>query len=99
MQYAPGADSRVFGNVFDKDFGEIWNSPEYRQARRIVSDPTRSDAEPALKNHFCDACPMLFETTRNQKAIWGNATNFEDVYALNEKGKPVRKAAQSQSTE
>ena len=43
MQYAPGADARVFGNVFEKEFAEIWNSPEYQQARRIVSDPTRSE--------------------------------------------------------
>jgi MoaA/NifB/PqqE/SkfB family radical SAM enzyme len=95
MQYAPGADARVFGNVFDKDLAEIWNSPEYRQARRIVSDPTRSDSEPELKNHFCDACPVLFETTRNDAARWANQARFEDVYALNEKGKPVRKAASS----
>ncbi len=93
MQYAPGADARVFGNVFDKDFSEIWNSPEYVQARRIVSDPTLSEREPALKSHFCDACPVLFETTRNEKALWGNSAIFEDVYALNEKGKPVRKTA------
>jgi MoaA/NifB/PqqE/SkfB family radical SAM enzyme len=91
MQYAPGADARVFGNVFDKDFSEIWNSPEYRQARRIVSDPTRSDAEPELKSHFCDSCPVLFETTRNGKALWGDRVSFEDVYTLNEKGKPIRK--------
>jgi MoaA/NifB/PqqE/SkfB family radical SAM enzyme len=93
MQYAPGADARIFGNVFDKDFAEIWNSPEYQQARRIVSDPTRSDGEPALKSHFCDACPVLFETTRNENAHWGNTTSFEEVYTLNEKGKPVRKGA------
>jgi len=93
MQYAPGADARVFGNVFDKDFSEIWNSPEYVQARRIVSDPTRSEREAALKSHFCDACPVLFETTRNEKALWGDRASFEDVYALNEKGKPVRRTA------
>jgi MoaA/NifB/PqqE/SkfB family radical SAM enzyme len=92
MQYAPGADSRVFGNVFDKDLAEIWNSPEYRQARRIVSDPTRSESEPALKNHFCDACPILFETTRNESAHWADRSSFEDLYVLNEKGKPIRKA-------
>ena len=93
MQYAPGADARVFGNVFEKDFAEIWNSPEYQQARRMVSDPTRSETDPTLKEHFCDACPVLFETTRNENARWGNQATFEDVYTLNEKGKPVRKSA------
>ena len=48
MQYVPGADARVFGNVFVKDFADIWNSPEYQRARRLVSDPTRSGAEPEL---------------------------------------------------
>jgi MoaA/NifB/PqqE/SkfB family radical SAM enzyme len=93
MQYAPGSDARVFGNVFEKELGEIWNSPEYQQARRIVSDPTRSIDEPALRSHFCDACPTLFETTRNEKAQWGHSTRFEEVFTLNKEGKPVRKAA------
>lgn len=93
MQYAPGADARIFGNVFEKDFAEIWNSPEYQQARRLVSDPSRSDAEPSLKKHFCDACPVLFETNRNEIAAWGNTASFEELYVLNEKGRPVRKAA------
>jgi hypothetical protein len=93
MQYAPGADARIFGNVFEKDFAEIWNSPEYQQARRIVSDPTKSSNEPVLKKHFCDACPILFETTRNENAAWGNQSTFEELYVLNEKGRPVRKSA------
>lgn len=92
MQYAPGADARVFGNVFQKGIGEIWNSPQYRQARRVASDPTRSNHEPALKSHFCDACPTLFETTHYDKAQWGHTSRFEDVFTLNEKGRPVRKA-------
>jgi MoaA/NifB/PqqE/SkfB family radical SAM enzyme len=93
MQYAPGADSRAFGNVFDKSLEEIWNSPAYQQARRMVSDPTRTRSEPELEGHFCAGCPILFETTRNQAARWGNQTSFEDVYELNEKGRPVRKGA------
>jgi MoaA/NifB/PqqE/SkfB family radical SAM enzyme len=93
MQYAPGVDARAFGNVFQTPFQEIWNSEYYRQARRIVSDPTASDRDPKLKEHFCDACPVLFETTRNENALWGDRASFDEVYTLNEKGKPVRKAA------
>jgi MoaA/NifB/PqqE/SkfB family radical SAM enzyme len=93
MQYAPGADARVFGNVFEKDLREIWNSPDYQHARRMAADPMRSNQEPALKSHFCDACQVLFETTRYEKAQRADAVRFEEVFMLNEKGRPVRKAA------
>jgi hypothetical protein len=36
---------------------------------------------------------VLFETTRNENALWGDRASFDEVYTLNEKGKPVRKAA------
>jgi MoaA/NifB/PqqE/SkfB family radical SAM enzyme len=92
-QYAPGADARSFGNVFEEELSTIWNSSPYRQARRLASDPTRSRSEPELAKHFCDACPVLFETTRNERALWGNAVAFEAVYELDEKGRPVRRSA------
>ncbi len=90
-QYMPNADQRTFGNVFDKGLAEIWNSTEYQQARRLVSDPTASDRQPELKNHFCDSCPVLFETTYAETTAWGNRQTFEEMYTLNEKGKPVRR--------
>jgi MoaA/NifB/PqqE/SkfB family radical SAM enzyme len=93
-QYVPGADQRVFGNVFEKSFTEIWNSEEYRRARRLVSDPTASDRNPALKGHFCDSCPVIFDTTFSENTAYGNkGARFEDLYVLNEKGKPVPRAA------
>ena len=91
MQYVPGADARVFGNVFEKDMGEIWNSPDYQQARRLAADPMRSSNDPALRRNFCDACPVLFDTTRYDKGQWADKVRFEDVFTLDEKGKPVRK--------
>ena len=96
MQYVPGADARVFGNVFVKDFADIWNSPDYQRARRLVSDPTRSGAEPELKRHFCDACPVLFETTHDEKTRRGDQVDFEEVFALNERGTPIPRAAATQ---
>ncbi len=90
-QYVPNADARVFGNVFARDLVAIWNSPEYRQARRLVSDPGRSGREPELKRHFCDSCPVLFETTHDHHVRKGDRVRFEEVYTLNEKGRPVRK--------
>jgi MoaA/NifB/PqqE/SkfB family radical SAM enzyme len=93
-QYVPGADQRVFGNVYEKSLTEIWNSEEYRRARRLISDPTASERDPSLKNHFCDACPVLFDTTYSENTAYGNkGARFEDLYVLNEKGKPVPKTA------
>jgi MoaA/NifB/PqqE/SkfB family radical SAM enzyme len=91
MQYDPGADARVFGNVFKTPLAEIWNSKEYRQARRLSANPERSDAEPELKNHFCDSCTVIFETKRSETGLWANEHTFEELFELNEKGKPVRK--------
>lgn len=90
-QHAPGADARVFGNVFEKGVEEIWNSRDYRLARRLVSDPGRSEREPELKKHFCDGCFVIFETDLHKNGRWGNRDHFEDVYELDERGKVVRR--------
>lgn len=90
-QYDPKADPRVFGNVFDSGLGDVWNSSAYQQARRLVADPTASDRDPALKKHFCDACPVLFETTYQATTAWADRETFEQRYALDDKGKPVRR--------
>jgi MoaA/NifB/PqqE/SkfB family radical SAM enzyme len=90
MQYVPGADARVFGNVLEKDLAEIWNSHEYRQARRLATDPLLSKNEPKLRDNFCDACSVLFDTTRYDKGQWADRARFEDVFTLDKKGNPVR---------
>ena len=83
---------RVFGNVFDKGLGEIWNSTVIPAG---APPDGRSDGGgapiPELKNHFCDSCPVLFETTYQETTAWGNRETFEEMYSLNEKGKPVRR--------
>lgn len=92
-QHAPGADDRVFGNVFENSVAEIWNSPPYQQARRFVSDPTRSEREPGLKKHFCDGCFVIFETTLEEDtARWGNEHGWDEVFEpTSPKGHPVRR--------
>jgi len=93
MQYAPGADARVFGNVFQTPLEEIWNSIEYQQARRLSASPSASERDPALKSHFCDACPALFKTTRAGTGRWANEHVFEEFYEIDERGRTRRKAA------
>lgn len=90
-QHAPGADARTFGNVFETDLRDIWNSLEYRQARRLVSDPSRSEREPELKKHFCDGCFVIFDTTIRDTARWANEHAWEEVHRRDERGKVVRR--------
>jgi MoaA/NifB/PqqE/SkfB family radical SAM enzyme len=91
VQYVPNADARVFGNVFEQGLERIWNSPAYQQARRLVSNPSRADAEPELREHFCFACPELYVTTFSGTTLWANQVKFEEVYDLDERGKPRRR--------
>ncbi len=87
------AEARTLGNIFESSLEEIWNSEDYQQVRRLVNDPERCETEPELKKTFCDGCFVCFETSINEDSrIWGNDTAFEEVYQLDEKGKPHRKA-------
>jgi MoaA/NifB/PqqE/SkfB family radical SAM enzyme len=91
-QYAPGADARVFGNVFEKSLTELWNSKPYQLARRFVSDPGRSTNDPDLRNHFCAECPVIFETNRRDTLLAANELDYDDVFTLDERGRPVRRS-------
>jgi len=92
-QHAAGVDARTFGNVFEQPLSEIWNGPKYRQARRLVSDPTRSDREPELKENFCDGCFVIFDTSIRDTARWAGEHTWEEVYSEDESrpGRSVRK--------
>jgi MoaA/NifB/PqqE/SkfB family radical SAM enzyme len=90
-QHAPGGDARTFGNVFETDLREIWNARDYRQARRLVSDPSRSEREPELKKHFCDGCFVIFDTTIRDTARWADQHAWEEVHRRDERGKVVRR--------
>jgi MoaA/NifB/PqqE/SkfB family radical SAM enzyme len=91
-QYAAGGDTRGFGNVFETDLSAIWNGPAYRAARRLAAEPPAADRDPALRGHFCHACPALFETSFIAQTLWGNHVRYEDVYELDARGRPRRRA-------
>jgi len=92
-QYARGVDSKAFGNVFEQGLDAIWNGPAYRRARQLTADPARAERDPTLREHFCHACPELYETTFQETTLWGNQVRFEDVYEIDERGRPVRRRA------
>ncbi len=90
-QHAPGADARVFGNVFETSVEEVWNSKPYQDSRRLVSNPERVRSEPELANNFCDGCFVIFDTDIRKTARWGNQHAFEEVFTPGPRGKPVRR--------
>jgi MoaA/NifB/PqqE/SkfB family radical SAM enzyme len=93
-QHAPGADARVFGNVFETPLLEIWNGAHYQASRRLVSNPERASAEPALKKNFCDGCFVIFETGIDETSgKWADRVRWEEVYdpAKSRPGHPVRR--------
>jgi MoaA/NifB/PqqE/SkfB family radical SAM enzyme len=89
-QYRTDADSRVVGNVFQTSVWEVWNSPEYKLLRRIVSNPERVLAEPGLAETFCQGCPTLFETDSAKNKLSADKHRWEDIYLLDEQGRVSR---------
>ena len=90
-QYTPGADSRVLGNVFETSVREVWNAESYRMARRMVVNPASLEREPAQKDHFCHGCPVLYETNAEDNKRIAPDHRWEDLYDLDDKGRPVRR--------
>jgi MoaA/NifB/PqqE/SkfB family radical SAM enzyme len=90
-QYREGGDSRVVGNVFASGVWDVWNSPAYRQLRRLVNDPTRVERDPALAASFCHGCPTVFETDAAEHELVADAHSWEELYRLDPAGRVVRR--------
>ena len=87
-----GGDARVVGNVFEKSMDEVWDSMLYREARRLISDPTSVARDPALKNHTCDGCFVVLDTTMGAETVrWGDRHRWEGVFTKDESGPVVRR--------
>lgn len=91
QQYARDGDPRCVGNVFATSVREVWDSREYRLARRLAARPQSIETDPSLSNHFCAACPRLFDTDFDSVCHWGQDCAFEDMYTIGENGRPVRR--------
>ncbi len=90
-QHAEDGDAREFKNVFETSLAEIWNSQEYREARRLSSDASRVSTEPGLKDHFCYGCSTIFEVDDQETVKHATKYEFDELYVLDAKGKPHRK--------
>ncbi|NRA33238.1 MAG: SPASM domain-containing protein [Polyangiaceae bacterium] len=67
-QYSTDGERRTMGNVFDVGVKAVWDSLQFRQARRMVSRPNSVEKEPELKDHFCYGCDRIFDTIRQENA-------------------------------
>jgi MoaA/NifB/PqqE/SkfB family radical SAM enzyme len=62
-QYSWTDNSRSVGNVFQTSVWEIWNSPKYRQMRRLVSNPAQGAFEAEAKQSFCYGCERVYRVS------------------------------------
>lgn len=92
QQYTDVDDARVLGNIFETSLDEVWNNQQFRDARRLVSNPELAKTEPRLKEHFCYSCPVIFKTTEPQVSRNASRHRHEDIYEMGADGRPIRKA-------
>jgi MoaA/NifB/PqqE/SkfB family radical SAM enzyme len=60
VQYSRTDDSHAVGDVSRTPLREIWNSPPYRQMRRLVSNPEKVATEPGSADSFCYGCGKVY---------------------------------------
>lgn len=94
QQYTDSDDPRTMGNVFETSVEEVWNNRHFRDARRLVSNPELVNTEPALKEHFCYGCPVIFKTTEEEIRRHASAHRHDDLYDIGPDGRPIRKQAE-----
>lgn len=89
-QYADAGQARVLGNVFRKSVAAVWRGRAYQELRRVCAHPGLFEREPALAATFCHGCPRLFHT-EGVVYLDGRRHRYEDVYDLDEFGRPARR--------
>src|SRR5262249_36473827 len=90
-QYTQTDDPRIFGNVFETSVAEIWNNEKFREARRLVNNPSAVNDQPGLKNHFCYGCGAIFENTSDTAQLIANHRSWEEHYEIGKDGRPIAK--------
>jgi MoaA/NifB/PqqE/SkfB family radical SAM enzyme len=85
-QYRADGDARIVGNVFQTGVWDVWNSPPYRQLRRLVANPERAGRDPTLAETFCQGCSAVFQTDRDRHVLTADKHRWEDVYVRDERG-------------
>lgn len=98
-QYTANGGDLVLGNVFQTSLEEIWNSPLYQRARRLVGNPALADADSDYRNHFCYGCPYIFRTDSGKQFLCGKDHAYEELYQIDEKHIPVRRPRIARSSE
>ena len=90
MQYTGTDNPQALGNIFETSIREVWNSPKYRELRRLVSNPELIESATSLEESFCYGCPVIFDTDVRKNERSGRLYTFEELYTIGDKGTPVR---------
>jgi hypothetical protein len=61
-------------------------------ARRMAANPASIGGEAEQKDHFCHGCPVLYETNAEDNKRIAPDHRWEDLYDLDDKGRPVRRS-------
>jgi MoaA/NifB/PqqE/SkfB family radical SAM enzyme len=85
-QYRADGDARIVGNVFQTSIRDVWNSPPYRQLRRLVANPRHAARDPSAAETFCHGCSVLYHTDRERKVLTADKHRWEDIYVRDERG-------------
>jgi MoaA/NifB/PqqE/SkfB family radical SAM enzyme len=85
-QNSAAVEQKILGNVFEAGVRGVWNSAAYREARRLVLSPPRIETESGLRGSFCDECPRLFDTGRDENLRSAQHYAFEDLYTTGADG-------------
>ncbi len=89
MQYSSKNDPLILGNVFETSVWQVWNSDQYRELRRLVSNPELVESETFLKKSFCYGCRLIFNVDFGNKNIYANSHHFEEVYKVEKNLKTI----------
>lgn len=88
-RYTQEDTPRSLGNVFKSGVKAVWQNMQYKQARRMVSDPKSACQSESVKDHFCYGCPSLFDTDveknrRNAAFYTIEEVNSQQIVEANE---------------
>jgi hypothetical protein len=90
-QYAQDGNAMPIGNVFETGVWNVWNSPKYRELRKIVSNPEKAGSQPDSEESFCHGCPQIYETDCEKNVLSAEKHRFEDLYSIEVPGRPARR--------
>jgi MoaA/NifB/PqqE/SkfB family radical SAM enzyme len=90
-QYRVQGRASTIGNVLNEGILSVWNSPQYRRMRKLVTNP-RLWAREQDDGSFCAGCRVIFHSgSGHLRRAGGN--RWEDLYEMDERNRVRRRSA------